>query len=490
MAPVAITRTPIRLRPDPRRVITKPFVPGGEPAEDGTTRIERILARILAMPDEVVAATLSAAYETFRSRHLNFTVILEQGFANVAHHVRHPDELSAERRRLIGAYFTHEYSVEGAALTNPSMVPAPDQNGAGPGAVRFIMSLRAIGEGHISSIQFRTGVIDSGTVVLDDTTPFVTAAKHRSPVYDKVVFSAKLEELHSLSEAAVLVLDLLPERFTMHQLEATISQAEQSADQSDHDIRKITRTMHWLASSNYESTFDLETRVSERVLFPAGPTESHGMEDARFVRFSQDDGSYTYYATYTAFDGFEILPQLIETKDFLTFRISTLNGRAASNKGIALFPRKIGGQYAALARLDNENSHLIRSGNIRFWHDSQKLQIPVSPWELIQVGNSGAPLETKAGWLVITHGVGPMRRYVLGAMLLDLNEPTRVIGRLHEPLLGPETDEREGYVPNVVYSCGAMLVEDVLVLPYGDADMGARIATLPVDELLARLTQN
>jgi predicted GH43/DUF377 family glycosyl hydrolase len=246
--------------------------------------------------------------------------------------------------------------------------------------------------------------------------------------------------------------------------------------------------MHWLASSNYETTFDAGSRLSERVLFPSGPTESNGMEDARFVRFTHDDGVVTYFAPYTAFDGYKILPQLIETQDFVSFRIVTLNGPCAANKGIALFPRKIEGNFVALARLDNEHNHLIRTDNVHFWHECETLQGPEAPWELTQIGNSGSPLETEAGWLVITHGVGPFREYSLGAILLDLDDPTRVIGRLKEPLLLPAADERDGYVPNVVYSCGSMLFRDRLVLPFGFSDVGARIATVRLDELLSALS--
>jgi len=490
MLPIPITRTRVRLRPDARRVITKPFLPGGDFSPDGSTQEGRILSKILAMPDDVVAATLSATYEAFRARHLNFTSVLEQGFENVAHYLGHTNDLSVERRRLIGAYFTHEYSIEAAALSNPSIVPSPHQDGLATGALRFVMSLRAIGEGHISSIEFRSGVIDAGgSVEVDETTPFVATAKRRPPVYDKSIFIVKLGELHSLSETTARVLEPLAEHFTMEQLEVVLHRAEETADRGDQDIRKVTRTIHWLASSNYESVFDVETSISERVLFPAGPTESHGLEDARFVRFTHDDGTVTYFATYTAYDGFQILPQLIETKDFLSFRISTLNGRAASNKGMALFPRKIAGAFTALSRHDGENSYLMRSDNVRFWHDSQTLQLPEQPWELTKIGNAGSPLETRAGWLVITHAVGPLRRYVLGAILLDLDDPTRVIGRLREPLLVPLEDERDGYVPNVVYSCGALIANDLLVLPYGYSDMGTGIATLRIDDLLAALAE-
>jgi predicted GH43/DUF377 family glycosyl hydrolase len=248
------------------------------------------------------------------------------------------------------------------------------------------------------------------------------------------------------------------------------------------------RTLHWLASSNYESTFHADSQVSERVIFPASPTESHGMEDARFVRFHYEDGSVTYFGTYTAYDGYRILPQLIETRDFVSFRVSTLNGPAAVNKGIALFPRRIGGSFMALGRLDNENNYLMHTDNVRFWHERETLQLPKEAWELVQLGNCGSPIETEAGWLVITHGVGPFRRYCLGALLLDKNDPARVVARLREPLLSPERDERDGYVPNVVYSCGGMLHAGNLILPYGFSDVGTRIATFRLEDVLTSLT--
>jgi predicted GH43/DUF377 family glycosyl hydrolase len=244
-----------------------------------------------------------------------------------------------------------------------------------------------------------------------------------------------------------------------------------------------------LASSSYRVAFPSEVDVSERVLFPNGPTESRGMEDARFVRFVDDDGSVTYYATYTAFDGHQILPQLLETDDFVEFEVTTLSGRSAHNKGIAIFPRRIGGRYVALGRQDNVNNYIMTSYDVRAWADATIVQEPERPWELMQLGNCGSPLETDEGWLVITHGVGPMRRYTLGALLLDLDDPTRVLGHLAEPMLAPDGDEREGYVPNVVYSCGSMLHGEHLILPFGFADVGAGVATIPLGELLGRLTR-
>ncbi len=460
-------------------------MPGGE--VDGRLRVQRILDRVLALPEAAVTETLAEVYGRFSSRHVDLTSVLERRFAELTHYLDHAGELSLERRRLIGAYFTHEYSLDAAALSNPSIVRAPYQEGVAAGSLRFIMSLRAIGEGHLSSIQFRSGIIDAqGSIALDETSKFARTATHRPPTYEKAVFRAKLTELSSYTEVAERVLDPLPDHFNADQLESSRREVE-LASAHDSGSLKVTRTIHWLASSNYESTFHAESTVSERVIFPAGPTESQGMEDARFVRFTYDDGSVTYFATYTAYDGFQILPQLIETRDFISFRVSTLNGSSAINKGIALFPRKVGGLFVALARLDNENNHLIRSDNVRFWHNRETLQMPQEPWELIQLGNNGSPIETEAGWLVITHGVGPMRRYCLGALLLDLDDPSRVIGRLRQPLLEPGEDERDGYVPNVVYSCGAITHAGRLVLPYGFSDVGARIATARLDDLLSAL---
>jgi predicted GH43/DUF377 family glycosyl hydrolase len=485
--PIPITRTEARFRPDPRRVITKPFLPTGVSA-DGRSRLERILSRILALPEPTVESTLANTLERFGARHADLLTVLERGFTELAGHVAVPDGLSDARRRLIGAYFTHEYSVDAAALSNPSIVPAPDQTHLAPGEQRFVMSLRAIGEGHISSIQFRSGVLDArGGVTLDEPSPHVVTARRRSPTYDKTLFRMKLEEIQAFSGTATRVLERLPDAFTLERLQQAIVEVE-AGSRDDQGARQATRTIHWLASSNYESSFEPDSRLSERVLFPAGPTESHGMEDARFVRFVHDDGTVVYFATYTAFDGYRILPQLIETTDFVSFRVATLNGDSAINKGIALFPRKIGGRFIALCRLDNENNFLMRSDNLHFWHESETIQVPEYPWELTQIGNSGSPLETEAGWLVITHGVGPLREYVLGAMLLDRHDPSRVIGRSREPLLVAAPDERDGYVPNVVYSCGSMIHGELLVLPYGYSDVGARIATLRLRELLVQLT--
>lgn len=488
MNQIPVTRSPVRFVRDPHRVITKPFLPGEQVFPDGQSRVRVVVERILAMSGADVTATLSTTRDEFEPRHKDLTATFEHSFAVVAHHLENPEVISLERRQLIGAYFTHEYSIEAAALSNPSIVPAPDQSGLNPDEQRFIMSLRAVGEGHISSIEFRLGVIDAhGGITIERPSPYARSGSHQSPIYDKDHFATKLEELGALNDISQWCLDLLPSHFTFEQLETAI------LDLDEHGVDRIiafqtTKTVHWLASSNYLSTFTAESDISERTIFPTGPTESHGMEDARFVRFINDDGTVVYFATYTAYDGVRILPQLIETTDFLSFRIATLNGNGAKNKGIALFPRKIDGQYAALARQDNENNFLMLSTNVRFWADTQRIQIPERPWELMQIGNCGSPLETEAGWLVVTHGVGPMRQYTIGAILLDIDDPCRVIGHLKEPLLTATGDERDGYVPNVVYSCGSMIHGNLLVLPYGFSDVGAGIATVPVDDLLSRLT--
>ncbi len=481
----------VRLVPDPRRVITKLFMPGDEVARDGSSRLQALVQRIMALTDGEVTAALADARERFAGRHREFDAVLDRHHAVVAERLADAPSLSTpvseDRRRLIGAYFTHEYSIEAAALGNPSVVVAPDQTGVTAGSVRFVMSLRAIGEGHVSSIEFRTGVVDTvGEVELDEVSPYAETGVRSPHAYDKGFFSTKLDDLAMLNEVEERVLARLAERFTMAELEASIEALDD--DGIDRSMSgETTRLLHWLASSNYRVSYPRSTAVSERVLFPTGPTESHGMEDARFVRFVDDDGTVTYYATYTAYDGHQILPQLIETADFGEFRIATLTGHAARNKGMAVFPRRIAGRYVALSRLDNVNNFVMTSTDIRVWREAVRIQEPERPWELMQLGNCGSPLETDGGWLVITHGVGPMRRYTLGALLLDIDDPSVVIGHLREPLLSPSDDERDGYVPNVVYSCGSMIHGDHLVLPYGYADVGARIATMRIDDLLNRL---
>ena len=489
MTSLCVTRCDdVRIEPDLGRVITKPFLPGDLLAAGQRTRLDIAVSRILAIPEFDVAGALAAVHTEFGGRHRDLGDVLERNAAGASQRTVIPAGLSPARRHLIGAYFTHEYSIEAAALSNPSIVIGPDQDGLTPGQTRFVMSLRAIGEGHVSCIEFRSGVIDRDLrVELEPTSRFAATGTRSAADYDRVHFRTKLDELGICNEIVGLVLDRVGQRFTLEQLERAMAEL----DTAEFDRMMVTDTVHmlrWLASSSYRVGFPGVADVSERVIFPAGPTESRGMEDVRLVRFVHDDGTVVYYGTYTAFDGHAILPQLIETTDFVSFTVSTLGGASAHNKGIALFPRKVHGRFLALGRQDNVNNFLMASDDVHLWQSAQLIQEPKRPWELMQLGNCGSPLETAAGWLVITHGVGPMRSYSLGALLLDLDDPAKVIGHLKEPLLAPSQDEREGYVPNVVYSCGSMIHDDHLVLPYGFADVGARIATVPLADLLDLLT--
>jgi predicted GH43/DUF377 family glycosyl hydrolase len=491
MTRVAVRRTEVRLVPDVRRVIAKPYLLGEEISGGWPSRSALLLERVLAIPESQVGDLIEGILGDFSSRHSDFEALLEHHFDQIAPHLgANAGPVSRQRRLLIGAYFTHEYSVEAAALFNPSIVLAADQSGLPRGHKRFVMSLRAVGEGHISSIEFRSGVIDgAGDVTFDPLAPTLVGGQRTAPAtYDKRLFGLKLGELGASNDLTWTVLDRLPDSFTPAELEQSLAQLE--ADGPPHAISfETTKIMRLLAASNYVTRFPAGSALSERVLFPAGPHESRGMEDARFVRFVEEGGACRYYATYTAFDGFEILPQLIETEDFVSFAISTLNGSAAQNKGMALFPRRIDGKYVMLSRKDRENLYLATSDNVRFWNHATELDRPRAPWELVQIGNCGSPIETEAGWLVLTHGVGAMRRYAIGALLLDLEDPLRVIGRLSMPLIEPDASEREGYVPNVVYTCGALLNGDNLVLPYGLSDSAIGVAVIDLPELLGALRE-
>jgi predicted GH43/DUF377 family glycosyl hydrolase len=500
-----ITRSDVRLFPDPCRVVMRAYLPADVEPTDGSTRVQRLIDRILELPADEVAPAIADVRRRFEDRHDDLDALFAGSLEEIRTIAEVPDGLSGELQALLGAYFLHEYSVEAAALTNPSIVLAPDQTGAPNGSVRVIVSLRGVGEGHISSIQLRTGLVGPGGAVQIDEPHPPLLGRRSPPLFDKGVFIATLEELaiSGASEAQAeevhrtfadpgnnpvqLALAPLADRFTMQQLEQVLRRFELPGVHPDM-ATLAKSTIHWLASSNYELAFPARSHPSQRVLFPRGPSESHGMEDARFVRFTRDDGSVLYLGTYTAYDGFHILPQLIETQDFSTFRIGTLSGSAARNKGIAFFPRRIGGRYVALARSDAENNYLMWSDHLRVWDESHRIQVPVRPWELIQIGNSGAPIETEAGWLVITHGVGPLRTYALGAMLLDLEDPRKILGHLPDPLLVPQADERDGYVPNVVYSCGQIVHDGTLVIAYGASDTEARFASVPLDTLLRELT--
>ncbi len=480
-----VKRTGIVLRPNNSRVVIRPF----ELAND--SRVERIIARVASLSDPEVDGLLESVMREFHSRHPRTREYLLQRFEHVRRHRLTDGTLSESRRLLIGAYFTQEYALESAALFNPSMIWHPDQEGLAEGSRRFILSLRATGEGHISSITFRSGVVDAESRVHMDqpTTRFVAAPEIvPNALYEQALFHRKLTELGINGPLTDQVMGALAEHFTLGDLERTLHNVLRSNRARQREFEPIAHTMVLLAKSNYEIRFDSELNVSERIIFPSSPTETNGIEDARFVRFRHEDGRITYYATYTAYDGRVVLPQMLETEDFLHFKISTLNGPEVRNKGFALFPRMVNGQFAMMSRQDNENLFLMYSDSPHFWYTKELIARPTYSWEFVQLGNCGSPIETEAGWLVLTHGVGPMRKYAMGAFLLDLHDPARVIGRLATPLLEPDANEREGYVPNVVYSCGAVIHGKELIIPYAMSDYASTFATVPVDDVLNHMT--
>ncbi len=482
-----VTRSDIRIEADPSRVLARLFVPGHELVGDEQSRATGVLARILALPEDVIAATLDRVLARYAGRHRDLPSTLLENYERIAHRVPDGASVSSARRSAIGACFTHEFAIEGAALFNPSAVPHPDQSGLAPGQLRFVLSVRAVGEGHLSCVEFRTGVVGPGRAIqIEDPGLYVDAGQIRPTSYDRSLFAARLAEEGADGESARFLISELAPRFDEEDLELALT-ALRGQRVTRHDAVWTDQLARLLQRCSYEVVFSPDSPIGERVLWPRAPSESRGVEDARFVRFVEDDGAAHYRATYTAFDGERVAPQVIDTDDFRHFRLSPLAGSAAKDKGMALFPRKLGGKYVALSRWDRETSALATSDDGMRWDDPVALDSSEQPWELIQVGNCGSPVETEAGWLVLTHGVGPMREYGLGALLLDLEDPRQVIGKLAEPLLVPEGDERDGYVPNVVYSCGSLRHGDDLFIPYGASDTSVRFAFVGLPGLLERL---
>ncbi|MBN2505340.1 MAG: glycoside hydrolase family 130 protein [Verrucomicrobia bacterium] len=483
MNAAAVQRTNVVLHPDRRRVLLRPFLLPNEP------RARTICAQVMAIPERDVHALWAQVQAEFGKRHARIREFLRRRFEQARPCLRTDGKLSEERELLLGAYFSHEYSLEAAALFNPSIVPHPDQSGLSPGTLRFILSLRATGEGHISSITFRTGFLDAHcNITINAPTRYCLEPEQvPNASFEKPLFERKLRELGLVGDFTRQTLEQLGETFTLEELRAAVRRAAERLGARDQQTTAVARKTLTLAQSNYEVQFASDSRLSGRVLFPVTPSQSNGIEDARFVRFQEENGLRTYYATYTAYDGKMILPQFIETPDFRHFKFITLNGPAVQNKGMALFPRKIQGCYAMLSRQDKENIHIMFSDHLHFWHSAQLLLRPKYPWEFIQLGNCGSPIETEAGWLVLSHGVGAMRKYCIGAFLLDRDDPTRVLGRLREPLITPNENEREGYVPNVVYSCGSLLHGRQLILPYAMSDYATTFATLSLDAVLAAM---
>jgi len=424
-----LNRHALHLRPDPSRVVVRPFKPATEPRDLNPTdksRANHIVERVLALDPETAAGLLADVLENFQGRHRNLLATFEARADNMEDALASHTNFSALQRQLVGAYFMNEYSFEAAALFNPSIVAHPDQSMAPPGGKRFILSLRAIGEGHISSLTFRSGTIAAdGAVTVDPTVRLAS-------------------------------------------------------------LPQITGRVPVAEGERIDIAFRPDEDLSERVIFPITEFQSNGIEDARFVEFT-DDGKRSYYATFTAYSGRAIRSELIETNDFVTFRMSPLTGPAARNKGMALFPRRIDGRYAMIGRQDNENLYLIYSDDLSAWSGGQAIVKPKQPWEFVQIGNCGSPIELDEGWLLLTHGVGPVRKYSIGAVLLDKQDPSRVLARSAEPLVRPDLSEREGYVPNVVYTCGVMRHEDRIILPYAVSDTFSKIATIDIAALLGTL---
>jgi len=449
---------------------------------------------VLAMSEEQTKSALNQVLRGYAKRHRNISMIFDTHFNKLLHLFNemgiNPDDLHQMQKALIGSYFTMEYSIESAAIFNPSVVEDPYQSELGQGEKRVILSFRATGEGHISSIIFRSAVIDKDNNLIIEPVGNMLAEADRIKrhVYNKNLFIKNLDELRDFDNqtSPLFVLEKLGDSFTYGELKKAVNEIRETHDLT-HNKKLIINQMLWLALSHYEIDFSIDSAISERVIFPISETEKNGIEDARFVKFIDDNGDVTYYATYTAFDGISILPKLLETKDFYHFKCSPLHGELAQNKGMALFPRKINGKYAMLCRVDGVNNYIAFSDNINIWREAKLIQKPKYPWELVQVGNSGSPLETEEGWLIITHGVGPMREYSLGAALYELDNPEKEIGRLKTPLLSPNEEEREGYVPNVVYSCGTIIHNNELIIPYAMSDHASTCATVNLKELLAAI---
>jgi predicted GH43/DUF377 family glycosyl hydrolase len=476
-----VRRLPIRFESDVRRVIVRPFVMSN-------SRIRALFDRLDALDEEEVEDLLEEVRGGYGDRHKNLDAAFSEHFILGSELIDWRGGWSRARKALAGAYMTMEYSIDSAALFNPSIVPHPDQSDLPAGSVRFLMSLRATGEGHVSSIVFRTGVITADLQVQVDPLPtrLHRARVHPDRFYEKNLFRWKLSEMGVNRQPIERLLDRLPDRFTLQEITLAVEAVRPELGDIPHAGESL-RTALWLAQSNYHIDLSAETQLSELVIFPMNDEESRGIEDLRMVRFIDEDGGVNFYGTYTAYNGFRTLPMLMSGADLRRIEVHSLNGAAALNKGMALFPRRINGFYCMCSRIDGENLFISYSPSVHFWHKAERLIAPEFPWELMQIGNCGSPIETPEGWLLLTHGVGPMRSYAIGAMLLDLNDPMKVLGHLRRPLLTPVGEEREGYVPNVVYTCGALAHRNQLFIPFAAADKATTMAVVELDKLIDRL---
>ncbi len=478
------TRVAAQLRQDPARVVARLFLPGEEPHLT-RSRANEIVTRVMAIDEAQVELSVARLFEVFGPRHHNYEQVLLSHASVVASHVDDPDQVSPARTLLLGATFTAEYAVEGAAVCNPSAVLHPDQAYVGEGEARVAISVRGIGEGHLSSIGFRSAIAGPGTRwrFAEPTYPVSAGVATPTP-WHRDHLRAVIADHGDVDEFAQAVVRLLPARFGEADLDRVLSEVHPHL-LSRPGATATAQLIRRLAASSYSVAFDAATLLEQRILMPSVAEESNGMEDARFTRFISDDGAVQFRATYTAYDGHRIAPRLLTSPDLRVFQADRLAGPAARNKGMALFPRLIGGRHVALCRSDGENTSVTSSSDGLLWTEPHLVQRPTAPWETLQVGNCGPPIETPAGWLVLTHGVGAMRTYSIGAILLDLDDPTMLLGRLTVPLLEPEPDEQDGYVPNVVYSCGGIVHDGVLWIPYGIGDSRIGVAHVWLDHVLA-----
>jgi len=488
--PVHVVRKNVLFQPDSSRVIARFLYNNDQRSGD-------LINKVLSLSEKQQRETLIQVLRDYSKRHRSISKIFEKNFNRLTPIFNQlgidPSTLTSAQRGLIGSYFTMEYSIEAAAFFNPSIMEDPDQTGLAPGEKRVIISFRATGEGHISSIVFRSGILDRDNNIIIEPPGRMLESPERvkNHTYHKDSFLRKLQEMQSPANAVAYTAmqEKLPETFVYEELKKYVEETRLLMAGSTVDEVLLNEIL-WLASSHYEMDFSVDTSISERVIFPIAHTEMKGIEDARFVKFTEANGEITYYATYTAYDGITILPKLLFTQDFYHFTVLPIHGEIAQNKGMALFPRKVHGLYAMLCRADGMNNYISFSSNMTVWRKSTLLQEPRFPWELVQMGNCGSPIETPEGWLVITHGVGPVREYSLGVSLLDLESPEIEIGRLDTPILVPNDLEREGYVPNVVYSCGSIIHNDSLIIPYAMSDYASTYATVNVSELMSELKRS
>lgn len=486
VAPV-VTRQDVRLEPDHSRVVARLFVAGNEVVGGGEGRASGVVDRLLALTEEEVQGQVEELLVRFSGRHRDLVGTFSHHSDRIATRLDPAVTLTEERWILLGAAFTHEYSIEASSLCNPSIVRHPDQSAAPPRGLRVVLSVRGIGEGHLSTLGFRSGTVtEDGHLEIDPPGPYPTLSVVDQGVYDREAFHGHLRGLDCDGESAAFVLDHLGPTFTDDELDERLRLLAAESD-TRRNAMSIVDLLRSIATRSYRAHFPVDSELSERVLWPATAAESHGMEDARFVQFVDDDEASSYMATYTAFDGVDVSQQLLRTTDFAHFESSSMSGPAALGKGLALFPRRIGGRFAALSRHDRERNSVAFSESLDHWQRSTSIQVPEHSWEVLQLGNCGSPIETTKGWLVLTHGVGPMRTYSIGALLLDLEDPTRVLAATAEPLLTPLAEEQDGYVPNVVYTCGGLLHGDALVIPYAIADTSISVASVSCAELLASM---